>query len=98
MTPSVTFSSPASMRNAVDLPEPEGPTRITNLCAVGVALGHMFENHAGHPARFSAQCVARVGCAGPPRDAACGGSDFSCVCGSGAASRLQCAAVGFRFN
>src|SRR5262249_11334933 len=30
MVPEVMFSSPASMRSKVDLPQPEGPTRTTN--------------------------------------------------------------------
>src|SRR4051812_41753326 len=30
ISPSVTFSRPAPIRSAVDLPEPEGPTRIMN--------------------------------------------------------------------
>src|SRR3954469_6829075 len=30
MTPSVISSSPATIRNAVDFPQPEGPTRIMN--------------------------------------------------------------------
>ena len=30
MLPSVMFSSPASMRSKVDLPQPEGPTNTTN--------------------------------------------------------------------
>ena len=30
ISPAVMFSSPASMRSNVDLPQPEGPTRTTN--------------------------------------------------------------------
>src|ERR1700724_1985204 len=30
IVPEVMFSSPASIRNKVDLPQPEGPTRTTN--------------------------------------------------------------------
>src|SRR5215210_9304444 len=30
IVPEVMFSSPASIRNNVDLPQPEGPTRTTN--------------------------------------------------------------------
>src|SRR5260370_42179366 len=30
IVPDVMFSSPASIRNKVDLPQPEGPTRATN--------------------------------------------------------------------
>src|SRR5882757_8087031 len=30
IVPEVMFSSPASMRSRVDLPQPEGPTRTTN--------------------------------------------------------------------
>src|SRR5690348_9974364 len=30
IVPEVMFSSPASMRNRVDLPQPDGPTRTTN--------------------------------------------------------------------
>src|SRR3990170_8194165 len=30
ISPAVIFSRPASMRSNVDLPQPEGPTRITN--------------------------------------------------------------------
>src|SRR5271156_3828309 len=30
ISPSLMFSSPAIMRNRVDLPQPEGPTRMTN--------------------------------------------------------------------
>src|SRR5271163_794708 len=30
IVPEVIFSSPASIRNSVDLPQPEGPTRTTN--------------------------------------------------------------------
>ena len=30
ISPPVMFSSPATMRSRVDLPQPDGPTRITN--------------------------------------------------------------------
>jgi hypothetical protein len=51
------------------------------LYAVGVALGHVFETTLAALALFCAQHVARAGCAGGRQGAACGGPDFSSVCG-----------------
>ena len=63
-SPAVMSSSPAIIRSAVDLPQPEGPTRIMNspspivevhlldgLVAVREVLGHLVEDDLGHCVR-----------------------------------------------
>ena len=62
IVPLVGYSSPASMRNVVVLPQPEGPSRLTNSPVgdrevelldrdrAAEGLAHLFEADAGHAA------------------------------------------------
>ena len=69
MRPEFGISKPPSMRSVVDLPQPEGPSRVTNLPAsmlevqvvhghvLAVALGDIFELDDGLHQRVLARRV-----------------------------------------